>query len=64
MFNHFNGAPIPVNNPVKAEPKIASWVVIASVDPNILDNPLLRASPPEINYPTPGITLAATVAVS
>jgi hypothetical protein len=38
--------------------------VIASVDPNILDNPLLRASPPEINYPNPGITLAATVAVS
>jgi hypothetical protein len=50
IFNHLIGAGI------NAEPKIASVLVIPSVEPNILEKPLLRAIAPEITYHAPGIT--------
>jgi len=48
IFNHLTGAGI------KAEPKILSYIVIPEVEPNRLDNPLLRAIAPDINCPAPG----------
>jgi hypothetical protein len=57
MFNHFTEAGI------KAEPRIASCLVIPLVEPNRLESPLLRTNPAEINYP-PGIIPATPVAKS